>query len=745
MSCSRPRTPASLVMLPCLMWLVSCSLESPERESAATASKSAETQADHGLAKDSYESESRRVAGRTRSHDRALGSTASRPVDSLAAAADGANTTQYSTRHRRKAVASNAVPTPAAGAEASRELAKGFAEDTRLRRDGRNAASEGKLERATGDGDETPGDRTATDESADAFAGEEETVDGNDGERSAEEDSRAAEVRRRVDDILSKLDRRPGETPAMMFFRYWGDNPFVEASQDKFSTFGVDIDTASYTLLRKYLFERGVLPPAEAVRTEEFVNRFDSEYAPPTEGAAAFALHTEIAPTPFAHGEGYRLLKVGVKAREVSREERKACSLVFVVDTSGSMRQGNRLELVKDALRLLVRELDEGDTIAIVAFDRESRVLLEATPASETAKIAEGIDSLFPRSNTNLEAGLRLGYEVAGRGFQASGNNRVILLSDGVANTGITEQKTILANTEEQRRRGIYLTTIGVGMSNHNDHLLEQLANRGDGQCIYVDRIQEAERAFVENLTGTLQTVARDVKIQVEFDPKLVLRYRQLGYENRAIRDADFRDNKVDAGEVGAGHEVTALYEVKLSDLAKTAAPDAALATVRLRYLLPTPRPAEGGGEAVEMEHPARLGELSPSFEKATPRFQLSALVAEFAEIARESYWARGGDLAAAADRVESLLSGGQLETGEDERRDLVELVALMRKADALVRARDAADDEVAMVIDGLRENSYHRWRAEETAEGPERSDYLERLERQNTELRLQLESLLDR
>ncbi|MBI4601029.1 MAG: von Willebrand factor type A domain-containing protein, partial [Planctomycetes bacterium] len=372
--------------------------------------------------------------------------------------------------------------------------------------------------------------------------------------------------RTRVDEILSKLDRRPGETPDMMFFRYWGSNPFVEASSDPLSTFAVDVDTASYTVLRAYLLQRNLLPPREAIRTEELVNYFDQRYAPPPEGGPAFAVHVEVAPSPFAHEQAYKLLRVGLKGREVSREKRKAASLVFVIDTSGSMRRENRLELAKDALRLLVNELDEGDSIGIVAFDREARTILEPTAASEKERILDAIGTLLPRQNTNVAAGLELGYRMANARLLKDGTNRVILISDGVANTGVTDPDAMLERVRAERERGIYLTSVGVGMGNLNDALLERLADRGNGQCVYVDRLEEARKAFVEGLTGTLEAIAKDVKIQVELDPKQVLRYRLLGYENRDVADSAFRDNKVDAGEVGAGHEVTALYELKLRE-----------------------------------------------------------------------------------------------------------------------------------------------------------------------------------
>jgi Ca-activated chloride channel family protein len=550
--------------------------------------------------------------------------------------------------------------------------------------------------------------------------------------------SEAARWKERVDDILTRLDRRPGETPAMMFFRYWGTNPFVEASSDSLSTFAVDVDTASYTIVRAYLYERGILPPREAVRTEEFINFFRSRHAPPAADGPVFAVHAEMAPSPFAHEPDYQLLKVGLKGREVTREKRKACALVFVIDTSGSMRQGNRLELVKDALRLLVPELDEGDTVGIVAFDREARVILDPMPASEKERILDAISRLEPRQNTNVAAGLELGYQMAARHKLKDGSNRVILLSDGVANTGNVDPVSMTEKVRAEREQGIYLTCVGVGMGNMNDSLMETLADRGNGQCVYVDRIEQARKVFVENLTGTLEAIAKDAKIQVEFDPAKVIRYRLLGYENRDVADADFRNNKVDAGEVGAGHEVTALYELKLK-------PDArdTLATIRVRYL------TADHGEAVEIARPVTPADRRNAFAEASPRFQVSAAAAEMAEVLRGSYWARGNTLDKVAAILEPILgaadgsSGAKL--GDDA--DVVELVALARKADALVREREARVDDVARVSDAIKENQLLRAQVEDALQGRavDTRAQLDEILRQNEALRRRLEELLRR
>ncbi len=558
------------------------------------------------------------------------------------------------------------------------------------------------------------------------------------GEPAAQKTPGGPTIAQRIDTFLSQLDRRPGESPSAMFYRYWGDNSFVETATSALSTFAIDVDTASYTLTRKHLYDRGVLPPPKAVRTEELVNYFPAGYEPPEEGEGAFAIHTEIAPSPFAHEPQYKLLRVGIKAREVKREQRKACSIVFVVDTSGSMRQGGRLELVKDALGLLVDELDEGDRIGIVAFDSTSRVILEPVPGSRKELVVDAINTLVPAHSTNLDAGMTLGYRMAESAFRETASNRVILLSDGVANTGATDQVTILSNVSSQRAKGIYLTTVGVGMDNHNDALLEQLADRGNGSCVYVDRIEEARKVFVENLTGTLETVARDAKIQVEFNDDEVLRYRRLGYENRVLADRDFRDDTVDAGEAGAGQEVTALYEIKLrrpDDKAGVTGRVDPLATVRVRYL------TVEHGEAVEVEKKIEHGSLRDSFDDATPGFQLATYVAEFAEILRDSYWARGSDLTRVADGVETLLSSGKITPSDD----VTELVALMKHADALVEQRQAARNDVAMVVDALKENRHLRAQIQEVrGRGVEDTRrYLEELRTQNGELRRRLEELL--
>ena len=426
-----------------------------------------------------------------------------------------------------------------------------------------------------------------------------------------------------------------------MFFRNYGVNPFIATNEDPLSTFAVDVDAGSYTLARRYL-ELGQLPPADAVRVEEFVNFFPQDY--PKFANEDFRILIDGAPSPF--GSGYHLLRIGLKGSEIAERDRKPAQLTFVIDVSGSMSREDRLELVKRALRLLVDELRRDDRVGIVVYGSEGRVLLEPVAIGREGReagrrrILESIERLIPEGSTNAEAGLQLGYEMARREYRPGAINRLVLCSDGVANVGRTGPESILAQVRTEADRGIQLTTIGFGMGNYNDVLMEQLADRGDGNHYYVDGIDEARRVLVENLTGTLQTIARDAKVQVEFDSTRVLRYRLLGFENRDVADRDFRNDKVDAGEIGGGHEVTALYEVKLAPGVKRGK----LATVRLRYAKPEQEGA-GAPQVREMERSFFVEGFSRRFEDAAPRFRLDAAVAEFAEILRGSYWARDGRL----------------------------------------------------------------------------------------------------
>jgi len=448
-----------------------------------------------------------------------------------------------------------------------------------------------------------------------------------------------------------------------VFYKSAGVNPFVDTDEDRLSTFGLDVDTASYTVVRRYL-EDGNLPVPESIRVEELVNFFHYGDEPPTR--EDFAIRAEGAPTPFAPA-GYRLLRFNIRGREIRPEERKPAVLVFVVDISGSMDMENRLGLVKRSLGLLLDKLRPADKVGLVVYGSEARVVLE--PTHDLARVRSAVDALHTDGATNAEAGLLLGYDVANRYFRPEGNNRILLCSDGVANVGVTGPGSILERIGKEARKGIELTTLGFGMGNYNDHLMEQLANQGDGRYAYLDTLDEARRVLVEELEGTLETIAKDAKVQVAFSPEVVDRWRLLGYENRDIADEKFRDDTVDAGEIGAGHSVTALYEVKLKP---GMGGDKPVANLHLRWR------SEQTGRVREESKLLRLSQLAPSWEQATPALRLASVVAEFAEILRDSYWARGSSLDELFRRAQ-LVAAEQRESRRAQ--DVAELASLIGKA----------------------------------------------------------------
>ena len=442
-----------------------------------------------------------------------------------------------------------------------------------------------------------------------------------------------------------------------VFFKDHGTNPFIDTEDDHFSTFGMDVDTASYSVMRRFLRD-GLLPPPEAVRVEEFVNAFDYNYEPPSHGA--FAVHIEGAPSKFGEGKRLKLLRIGIQGRVIPTENRKDATLTFVIDVSGSMAMENRLGLVKQALTLLVEQLRPGDEVGIVIYGSRAKVLLPHTGVEAREEIIAAIDSLAPEGATNAEEGLQIGYDLALKNARFGNINRVILCSDGVANVGQTGPDAILRKVRAHVDEGITLTTVGFGMGNFNDILMEQLANKGNGSYAYVDTLDEAKRIFVENLTGTLQVIARDAKIQVEFNPEVVSRFRLLGYENRRLDHEDFRDDDADGGEIGSGHSVTALYEIKLHEGAL-----GQLATVFIRHEDPDTR------QVTEISKDIFAAELAEAFEDASPEFQLAAAIAEFAEILRDSFWAQEGSL----DAVHQVIEGILPQIHDERSNELVRLV----------------------------------------------------------------------
>jgi len=449
-------------------------------------------------------------------------------------------------------------------------------------------------------------------------------------------------------------------------FTDYGYRQFIDADEDPFSTFALDVDTGSYTVARRWLDE-GVLPPPEAVRAEEFINWFDYDYEAPRRG---LEISVDGGPSPFDADN--MLVRVGVQAETIPDGERPPVALTFIVDTSGSMDQDNRLGLVKDSLEILVDELDDDDTVAIVVYSNNSGIVLEPTPVSDSRRIYDAIDSLQAGGSTNLESGLREGYELAARAFRSDGVNRVIIASDGVANAGITDQNQLSNYIRDFADDGIQLVTVGYGMGNFNDTLMEQLADNGDGFYAYIDTEDEAERLFEDELTSTLITAAIDAKIQVEFDTDVVSEYRLIGFENRGVRDNDFRNDNVDAGELGAGHQVTAMYEVTLHrDVDLDDRGD--IGEVFLRWEDPET------GQVIEIDEDIDLRDVVESFSQTAVDFQLATVVTAFAEVMRDNPYADDIDLSNIY--VEARRVADRIDTNQVD--ELVDLLAVAQNLSA--------------------------------------------------------------
>ncbi len=404
------------------------------------------------------------------------------------------------------------------------------------------------------------------------------------------------------------------------------DNTFVDAgaslwtatADDAESTFALDVDTGSFAVARRFVAE-GYRPEPDSIRPEEWINSF--EYGDPAADGADLAAIVETGPAPYADA-GVELVRVGVTTRAIAPGDRPPAALTFVVDTSGSMDIRERLGLVQASLALLVQQLGPDDTIAIVTYGSDATALLSPTPVSESQTIISAIDRLVPGGSTNMEAGLRTGYAQARAGFRPDGVNSVILASDGVANVGVDDPDGLAGLIEQSGNDGIHLVTVGYGMGNFNDDLMEQLADQGNGFYSYIDTFEEAERLFVDDLTPTLTVVAEDAKVQVVFDPAVVAEYRLIGYENRSLDDSEFRDDTTDAGELGAGHAATALYEiVRTADGAGRSPGE-----VRLRWT------STASGEAVET---ATAIPADPA-DDPSDAFELAALVAAAAEVLRQ-------------------------------------------------------------------------------------------------------------
>ncbi len=338
--------------------------------------------------------------------------------------------------------------------------------------------------------------------------------------------------------------------------RIW-ENPFLAAKENPLSTFSIDVDTASYSNVRRFLNE-GQRPPADAVRIEELINYFSYDYPAPR-GEEPFSLTAEVAGCPW--NERHRLVLVGLKGRTVAEEQMPPRNLVFLVDVSGSMSPPNKLGLLEQGLRLLVEQLEEKDSVALVVYAGAAGLVLPPTSGDQKGAILDALERLEAGGSTNGGEGIRLAYRLARENFRPGGINRVILASDGDFNVGTTSQGELIRLIEKERESGVFLTVLGFGMGNYKDSTMEKLADKGNGNYAYIDNLSEARKVLVTEAGGTLVTIAKDVKIQIEFNPARVEAWRLIGYENRMLRAEDFNDDKKDAGELGAGHTVTALYE----------------------------------------------------------------------------------------------------------------------------------------------------------------------------------------
>jgi Ca-activated chloride channel family protein len=460
--------------------------------------------------------------------------------------------------------------------------------------------------------------------------------------------------------------RAVGDTAAGEGYRNYGVNGWTQTKDDRLSTFGADVDTGSYTLARAKLLT-GALPPSAAVRVEEFLNYFRWSYDPPSKEGGPLAVQMDAAPSPFSASR--YLLRVGVQGKRLAVHERKTAHLTFLVDVSGSMQSPDKLPLAKRALRMLVDNLRDGDTVALVTYADGSRVVLPPTGMAKKAEIHAAIEQLTAGGGTAMGGGIALAYAQAEKMLSSDSESRVLILSDGDANIGLTEPQAILSLIAGKVKEGVTCTTLGFGMGNYQDTMMEQFANKGNGNHYYVDSLFEARRIFVEQVGGTLEVIAKDVKLQLDFNPQKVKAYRRVGYENRDIADADFRNDRVDAGEIGAGHQVTALYELELDDGALESA--GTLATVRVRAKPPK------GAEASERAFTFDAASVNRAFDRAPKDLRFAAAVMGAAEIFRQSPYAKGWSYPLVQEIAKSA-------AGNPERDEFVKLLHQAEKIAAL-------------------------------------------------------------
>lgn len=460
------------------------------------------------------------------------------------------------------------------------------------------------------------------------------------------------------------------------------ETDYKEVWNNPLSTFSIDVDQAAYSNVRRFL-NNGQLPPVDAVRIEEMLNYFSYNYPEPT-GEHPFAMHTELSQCPW--NAQTQLLRVGLQARQIDKDRLPVSNLVFLIDVSGSMSPANRLPLVKTALNLLLEELRPTDRVSIVIYAGETRVLLESTSVRHKERIRTAINSLRAGGGTAGGQALRMAYAVAENNFIEGGNNRIILCTDGDFNLGESSNAAMERLVEQERQKGVYITVLGFGMGNYKDDRLEIIANKGNGNYAYIDNIQEARKVLVSEFAGTLFTLANDVKIQIEFNPARVKAYRLIGYENRRLQDEDFNNDIKDAGELGAGHAVTALYEIipagsamavpgtdplKYQERPAGIAPNtsAELLTLKARYKNP------GTSHSVLVDLPVRGKVVAP--EQTSEDFRFAAAVAEFGLLLRNSPFK-------AQANYEQVIQKALAAKGKDEDGYRAEFINLVRTASNL-------------------------------------------------------------
>jgi len=499
-----------------------------------------------------------------------------------------------------------------------------------------------------------------------------------------------SEVASSADMIAHPLFSSPGAVPVESQEQYAviEQNAAALVKESPVSTFSIDVDTASYANTRRFL-NNGQLPPVNVVRTEELINYFDYQYAPPENKSQPFTVHYELGPSPW--NTDRTLLHIGIQGYEDISAERPPANLVFLVDVSGSMYSSNKLPLVKKSLQLLTKQLGQNDRISIVAYAGSAHVVLEPTAGDKKHTILQAVGQLQTGGGTHGSAGIELAYQQGQKAFIEQGINRVIMATDGDFNIGLRSIDELKNYIESKRSTGLQLSVLGYGTGNYNDHLMEELSNRGNGNAAYIDNLKEAQKVLVDEMGSTLQTIANDVKLQLEFNPQWVKEYRLIGYENRLLNREDFNNDKVDAGEIGAGHNVTAIYELTLSDAKSpwneplryqqaddkqnsrdnTEQNQGELGLLKIRYKLPEQSTSK------LFEFPIEKSHIKNSIEETSNNFRFASSVAGFSEILRNSHYLK-------SYTYDSVIKQAVEAKGHDKFGYRSEFIQLVRLAESL-------------------------------------------------------------